>query len=171
MAFPAFVCAFPRHAFGPFSRRALSPPNLEASGAGADEPVRGSVRVVKVDRQFLRHVSGMFGKPSSKRSSFSSFLALGRAGPSAPAQKPDAALSHLQPSYTSTENKKRLGMDMWQRVLQKSDQAKDVLSLPFNFKDMGTRSCTSLHFTQVGHLFVLVLTVTWWWRCCVDPHD
>ncbi|XP_062866944.1 DAN domain family member 5 [Trichomycterus rosablanca] len=146
MALTVSLCAIPRHAVGHFPRSALS--DFEASGIGADEPVRGSVRVVKVNPHFWRHASGMFGKPAPKRSLFPSFLALGRAGPSALAHRPTAALPHLRPSYTDNENKKRLGMDMWQRVMQKSDQAKEALSLPFNSKDVGTQSCAALPFTQ-----------------------
>lgn len=142
------LCALPRHVSHDLPKRAADS-DLEFSGTGGDEPVRGSVRVVKVSPHFLRHTSGLLGKPALKRGPFPAFLALGRPGLSAHARAPAASLPHLSASYTSADARKRQGLEMWQRVMQKSEQSKEVLSLPFHSKDAGTQSCAALPFTQV----------------------
>lgn len=142
------LCALPRHVIQELPKRAAVS-ELEFSGNGADEPVRGSVRVVKVSPHFLRHSLGLFGKPAPKRSPFPAFLTLGRPGPSVQARTPAASLPHLGASYTGADTRKRQGLEMWQRVMQKGEPSKEVLSLPFNPKDAGTQSCAALPFTQV----------------------
>ncbi|KAF5894826.1 DAN domain family member 5-like, partial [Clarias magur] len=112
MALAASLCALPRRLSHDLPKRAPHP-DAEFSGNGADEPVRGSVRVVKVSPHFLRH-------SAVKRSPYPAFLALGRAGPSAHARAPTAPLSHL-----SAEGRKKQGLDMWQRVMQKSEPSKE----------------------------------------------
>ncbi|KAI5089884.1 DAN domain family, member 5 precursor [Silurus meridionalis] len=131
----ASLCALPRHV-----------PDHEFSGDGAEEPIRGSVRVVKLSPHFLRHSPGAL----MKRGPFPAFLAMGRPGPSAHARAPPAPLPHLSASYTGAHAKRRQGLEMWQRVMQKSEATKEVLSLPFNSKDAGTQSCAALPFTQEG---------------------
>lgn len=150
----ASLCALPRHVIQEFGKRAADS-DLEFSGNGADEPVRGSVRVVKVSPNFLRHSPRLH---ALKRGSFPAFLAMGRPGPSVhvPVRAPAASLPHLRASYTGAEARKRQGLEMWQRVMQKSEQSKEVLSLPFHPKDAGTQTCASLPFTQVLHTLLII---------------
>lgn len=149
LALAACLCALPRHVSQDLPKRAAFS-DLEFSGNGAgNEPVRGSVRVVKVSPHFLRHPPGLLGKPALKRGPFPAFLELGRPGPSAHAHAPAASLPHLSASYTGADARKRQGLEMWQRVMQKSEPSKEVLSRPFNSRDAGTQSCAALPFTQV----------------------
>ncbi|XP_053471569.1 DAN domain family member 5 [Ictalurus furcatus] len=148
LALAACLCALPRHVSQDLPKRAEFS-DLEFSGNGAgNEPVRGSVRVVKVSPHFLRHSPGLLGKPALKRGPFPAFLELGRPGPSVHAHAPAASLPHLSASYTGADARKRQGLEMWQRVMQKSEPSKEVLSLPFNSRDAGTQSCAALPFTQ-----------------------
>ncbi|XP_076847981.1 DAN domain family member 5 [Brachyhypopomus gauderio] len=144
------TCAF-THDIAGFLRRA--PSDFESSGNGPDEPSRGSVRVVKVSPHFFRQASGIFGKQAQfshapRRSSFPAFLGLGRPGPSSSSGKPVASVPYLHGRYTDTEAKKRQGLKMWQRVMQKSEQSKEVLALPISPKDITKQSCSALSFTQ-----------------------
>ncbi|XP_026870051.2 DAN domain family member 5 [Electrophorus electricus] len=150
MALATVTCAFTHNIAG-FLKRV--PKDFESSGNGPDEPTRGSVRTVKVSPHFLRPASGMFGqraqlKDTPHRSSFPAFLALGRPGPSSSAAKPVASLPYMHGSYTDTEAKKRQGLEMWQRVMHRNENAREVLSLPFVPKDITKQSCSALPFTQ-----------------------
>ncbi|KAK2818166.1 hypothetical protein Q7C36_022099 [Tachysurus vachellii] len=147
LALASSLCALPRHFIQDLPKRAAGS-DLEFSGNGADEPVRGSVRVVKVSPHFLRHSPGLLGKPTLKRTPFPAFLNLGRPEPSVHARAPAASLSHLSAGYTGVDVRKRQGLEMWQRVMQKSEPRKEILSLPFNSKDAETQSCAALPFTQ-----------------------
>ncbi|KAK3510559.1 hypothetical protein QTP70_010089 [Hemibagrus guttatus] len=141
VALVASLCALPRHPVIQDLPKRTAGSDLEFSGNGADEPARGSVRVVKVSPHFLRHSPGLLGKPALKRTPFPAFLTLGRPGPS-------ASLPHRSSSYTGADARKRQGLETWQRVMQKSEPSKEILSLPFNSKDAEKQSCAALPFTQ-----------------------
>ncbi|XP_076129558.1 DAN domain family member 5 [Alosa pseudoharengus] len=140
--------AFPRNAIESVKNAAAE---IDASGAGSDEPVRGSVRVVKVSPHFLRH-TGMFrnglsprGAPSL-RGAFPDFLSLGRAGPSTKLSVPPVV--HLRDRHHGADTKRRQGMSMWQRVMDKSEREKEAVVLPINPKDVSKQSCAAVPFTQ-----------------------
>ncbi|XP_063066790.1 DAN domain family member 5 [Engraulis encrasicolus] len=134
-------------------------------GAGAaDEPMRGSVRVVSVGPHFFRHAAagaGMFpgGFPSARRvpspsprGALPDFLALGHAGPSRSSKMsiPPAAAARIRDSQHALEAKRKQGMSMWQRVMAKGkhESKESVALLPINAKEMGKQSCTTIPFTQ-----------------------
>ncbi|TSK18009.1 Cerberus [Bagarius yarrelli] len=146
-ALAASLCALPRHPLQDHPKRAAVS-DFEFSGNEENEPFQGSVRVVKVGPHFLRHSLGLMGKPALKRAPLPAFLALGRPGPSVHARAPAATLQHVSATYTGADIRKRQGLEMWQRVMQKSEPSKEILSLPFNPKDAATQSCTALPFTQ-----------------------
>ncbi|XP_060754284.1 DAN domain family member 5 [Neoarius graeffei] len=145
VALAASLCALPRHFSQDLEKRAAAS-DAEFSGNGADEPVRGSVRVVKVSPHFLRHSPGLL---APKRGPFPAFLALGRPGPSVHARTRSAAsLPHLSASRTDSDTRKRQGLEMWQRVMHRSEQSKEFLSLPFHSREAGQQSCAALNFSQ-----------------------
>ncbi|XP_023256667.1 DAN domain family member 5-like [Seriola lalandi dorsalis] len=125
---------------------------FESSGSGPDEPFRGIVKVVQLDPHTLAQ-SGFFKRgltprraPSlSSRSSFPAFLSQGRPG-LAPASKTSVSpLHHLHPkSSTEIELKKRQGLQMWQRAIDKREK---TMSLPVSLKDT-KQTCTAVSFTQ-----------------------
>ncbi|XP_042250404.1 DAN domain family member 5 [Thunnus thynnus] len=124
---------------------------FESSGSGPDEPLQGIVKVVQLDPHALAQ-SGLFRRgltprraPSlSSRLSFPAFLSQGRAGPASKA--PVNPLHHLHPKNpTEMELKKRQGLQMWQRAIDKGD--KMTMSLPVNLKDT-KQTCTAVPFTQ-----------------------
>ncbi|XP_026159874.1 DAN domain family member 5 [Mastacembelus armatus] len=126
---------------------------FESSGGGADEPVPGIVKVVQLDPHAMAQ-SGIFRRgltlrkaPSlSSRLSFPAFLSQGHPGPSPAFKAPVSPLQHLNPkSPTETELKKRQGLQMWQRVIDKGE--KMTMSLPVNLKDT-KQACTAIPFTQ-----------------------
>ncbi|XP_051560301.1 DAN domain family member 5 [Myxocyprinus asiaticus] len=143
--------AFPRIALRDFHRHVGK--DFESSGNGPDEPIRGSVRVVKLSPHFLRRAAGAFGnhvplRPPPSRSAFPAFLALGRPGPSALAHnKPAALLPHLSAS-SSDDARKKQGLEVWQKVTHKSERAKEAVALHINPKDMSKQSCGAVPFTQ-----------------------
>ncbi|XP_042618589.1 DAN domain family member 5 [Cyprinus carpio] len=127
---------FPRSAFQrDFHRRVAK--DFESSGNGPDEPLRGSVRVVKLSPHFLRRSAGshVSSKNSPSRGAFPAFLALGRPGPSVLAHdKPAALLPQVSASSTSADARRKQGLEMWQKVMHKSERSKD--------------SCAAVPFTQ-----------------------
>lgn len=123
---------------------------FESSGSGPDEPLQGRVKVVQVDPHALTQ-SALFRRglsprrvPSlSSRLPFPSFLSQGRPGVRSKAAM--SPLHHLHPKMpTETEIKKRQGLQMWQRAIDKGDKT----SLPVNLKDT-KQTCSAVPFTQV----------------------
>ncbi|XP_030634781.1 DAN domain family member 5 [Chanos chanos] len=145
------VFGFPQNAIDNFSKHGAK--DFEASGTGPDEPIRGSVKVVKISPHFLRH-GGIFGRglpikeTRQGRGAFPAFLALGRAGPSLLERKPVHSLPLLRESQHGADTKRKHGLEMWQRVLHKSNQGKEAESLPINLKDASKESCSAIPFTQ-----------------------
>ncbi|XP_043104410.1 DAN domain family member 5 [Puntigrus tetrazona] len=112
---------------------------FESSGNGPDEPLRGSVRVVKLAPHFLRRAAGgrAPSKSSPSRSAFPAFLALGRPGPS--------VLSHNKPAaLLPRDAARKQGLEMWQRVMRKSERSNEAVALRVNPK----QSCAAVPFTQ-----------------------
>ncbi|XP_045903278.1 DAN domain family member 5 [Micropterus dolomieu] len=147
----AVAFAFPRSTFDNIVRG--SKVEFESSGSGPDDPVRGIVKVVHLDPHFLPQ-SGFFRKglsprrPSSisSRLSFPAFLSHGRPGPAPVPKTPVSPLHHLHPkSSTEMELKKRQGLQMWHRAINKGE--KRTMSLPVNLKDT-KQTCTAVAFTQ-----------------------
>ncbi|XP_061534931.1 DAN domain family member 5 [Phycodurus eques] len=137
----------------PFPRNTLehtgkvSKNELESSGGGpAGDSVRGLVRVVQLDPRSLAR-SGLFGGRSQARSSrpaFPAFLSQGRPGPAPKA--PVSPLRRLQAERPAdAEHKKRQGLHMWQRAVDKGN--KMVVSLPANLKD-AKQTCAAVPFLQ-----------------------
>ncbi|XP_044044913.1 DAN domain family member 5 [Siniperca chuatsi] len=126
---------------------------FESSGSGPDEPVQGVVKVVQLDPHALAQ-SGFFRRgltprraPSlSSRLSFPAFLSHGRPGTAPLPKTPVSPLHHLQPkSPTDMELKKRQGLQMWQRAINKGE--KMTMSLPVNLKDT-KQTCAAVPFTM-----------------------
>ncbi|XP_049576352.1 DAN domain family member 5 [Syngnathus scovelli] len=126
--------------------RKVSKIDFESSGAGPSEPVRGLVRVLQLDPRTLTR-SRLFGRTGQTRSArppFPAFLSHGRPGPALKAA--ESPLRHLQPERpVETEHKKRQGLHMWQRAVDKGD--KMPVSLPANLKD-AKQTCAAVHFIQ-----------------------
>ncbi|XP_041640898.1 DAN domain family member 5 isoform X2 [Cheilinus undulatus] len=123
--------------------------DFESSGSGPDEPVRGIVKVVRLDPRslaqsgFVRQGLTPRRAPSlGSRMPFPAFLAQGRPGPAPAAKTPVSPLHHLSPK-NGIELKKRQGLQMWQRVINKGEKT----YLPVNLKDT-KQMCTALPFTQ-----------------------
>lgn len=130
---------------------------LESSGGGAEEPIRGMVKVLQLDPRSLVQ-SGLFRRgltprrvPSlSSRLSFPAFLSRGR-----PAQAPSSRtrvspLNHLNPgSPSETDVKKKQGLHMWQRAINKGEAAS--VSLPVQLKE-AKQTCAAVPFVQVRGL-------------------
>ncbi|XP_062281615.1 DAN domain family member 5 [Scomber scombrus] len=140
---------FPHNTFDNIRRG--SKIEFESSGSGPYEPVQGIVKVVQLDPRALSQ-SGLFRQgliprraPSLRsRLSYPAFLSQGRPGPASKA--PVSPLHHLHPKTpTEMELKKRQGLQMWQRAIDKGD--KMTMSLPVNLKDT-KQMCTAVPFTQ-----------------------
>ncbi|KAA8594956.1 DAN domain family member 5 [Etheostoma spectabile] len=124
---------------------------LESSGSGPDEPVQGIVKVVQLDPRALAHSGFIRGGltprrvPSlSSRLSFPAFLSHGRPGLAPASRTPVSPLHDLHPKSPSVlELKKRQGLQMWQRAINKGEK----MSLPVNLKDT-KQTCTAVPFTQ-----------------------
>lgn len=147
----ALAFTFPRNTF--VNTVKGSRVEFESSGSGPDEPFRGIVKVVQLDPHtlaqsgFLRRGLTPRRAPSiGSRLSFPAFLSQGRPG-LAPASKASVnPLHHLRPkSSTDTDLKKRQGLQMWQRAINKGDK---TMSLPVSLKDT-KQTCTAVSFTQV----------------------
>lgn len=164
-AWTAVAFTFPHHTFDNIIKG--STVEYESSGSGPDEPVRGIVKVVQLDPRALAHSGFLRGgltqrrAPSlSSRLSFPAFLSHGRPGGPAPAPRtPVSPLHHLRPKGpTEKELKKRQGLQMWQRAINKGE--KKSMTLPVNLKDT-KQTCTAVPFTQVrgNALYHVVYTV------------
>lgn len=126
---------------------------LESSGSGPDEPVRGIVKVMRLDPRaaaqsgFFRGLSPRRAPSHSSRFSFPAFLSHGRLGPAPAPKAPVSPLHLLHPKSTAEmELKKRQGLQMWQRAVGKGD--KMSVSLPIDLRDT-KQACTAVPFTQV----------------------
>ncbi|KAK7161264.1 hypothetical protein R3I94_004062 [Phoxinus phoxinus] len=143
--------AFPRSAFQRDFRRHVAK-DVESSGNGPDEPVRGSVRVVKLSpHHFMRRATSSHvpSQNSPSRGAFPAFLSLGRAGPSALTRtKPAALLPPVSASGTGADARRKQGLEMWQKVMHKSERSKEAVALRINPKDMTKQSCAAVPFTQ-----------------------
>lgn len=146
---------FPHNTFDNILQRSRI--EFESSGSGPDEPVQGIVKVLQLDSRALSQ-SGLFRQgliprraPSLRsRLSFPAFLSQGRPGPASNA--PVSPLHHLHPKNpTEMELKKRQGLQMWQRAIDKGD--KMTMSLPVNLKDT-KQMCTAVPFTQVRDAYI-----------------
>lgn len=131
---------------------------FESSGSRPDEPVQGIVKVVQLDPRALSQ-SGLFRRgliprraPSlNSRLSFPTFLSQGRPGPAG--KRLVSPLHHLHPKNpTEVELKKKQGLQMWQRAIDKGD--KITMSLPVNLKDT-KQMCTAVPFTQVRNVYIV----------------
>ncbi|XP_026060701.1 cerberus-like [Carassius auratus] len=141
---------FPRSAFQRDFHRHVAK-DLESSGNGPDEPLRGSVRVVKLSPHSLRRAAGSHVSPKNSpgRGAFPAFLALGRPGPSVLSHnKPAAHLLPVSASSTSADARRKQGMEMWQKVMHKSERSKEAVALRIDPKDMSKQSCATVPFTQ-----------------------
>ncbi|XP_033831914.1 DAN domain family member 5 [Periophthalmus magnuspinnatus] len=128
-------------------------PDLEASGGGSDDPVQGVVRVVQLDRRALIQ-SGFFrrGLSSRRTPSLSSrpappaFLSQGRPGSVGALKTATYPTDNLHPKVVSAaETRRRLGLQMWQRVTEKGEKVR--VTLPAALKD-SKQTCTAVPFTQ-----------------------
>ncbi|XP_020794140.2 DAN domain family member 5 [Boleophthalmus pectinirostris] len=126
---------------------------LEASGGGPDEPIQGVVRVVQLDHRALAQ-SGLFRRglssrraPSlSSRPALPAFLSQGRPGPAVAPKLPMHPVNHLHPKVSpSVDMRRRQGLQMWQKVIEKGDKQKVVL--PSALKD-SKQTCTAVPFNQ-----------------------
>uniref|UniRef100_A0A8C2DIA6 DAN domain family, member 5 n=1 Tax=Cyprinus carpio TaxID=7962 RepID=A0A8C2DIA6_CYPCA len=148
---------FPRSAFQRDFHRHVAK-DFESSGNGPDEPLRGSVRVVKLSPHFLRRSAGshVSSKNSPSRGAFPAFLALGRPGPSVLAHdKPAALLPQVSASSTSADARRKQGLEMWQKVTQVyCDQRKNR---PIRITEDGCETVTvhnNLCYGQCSSMFV-----------------
>lgn len=149
----AAAFALPHNAFN-FLRGPKA--ELESSGGGPDEPLQGVVKVFPLDPHSLansgflrRGLSARRGPSLSPRLPFPAFLSQGRPAP-APALASKALLSplhHLQPK-SELELKKKQGLQMWQKALNKGQTM--AVSLPASLKD-SRQTCSGVPFTQVKH--------------------
>lgn len=146
----AAAFTFPRSSFDNILQKA----EIDSSGEGPDEPVRGIVKVVQLDPRAMAQ-AGFFRRgltprraPSlSSRLSFPAFLSQGRPGPVPAPKAPVSPLRLLHPKGpTEAELKKRQGLQMWQRAIDKGD--KMAMSLPVSLKDT-KQTCSAVPFTQV----------------------
>lgn len=133
--------------------------DVEYSGDGAEEPIQGRVKVVKISPSFLRQ-SALFRRGTatansqSRRGPLPAFLSLGRPGP-APSNK--AAQPSAPFQLFGSDMKRKQGQAMWQRAMDKNTQDKEVLALPINPKDSSKQSCAAVPFAQVNKLLSMHL--------------
>uniref|UniRef100_A0A3Q3W9I1 CTCK domain-containing protein n=1 Tax=Mola mola TaxID=94237 RepID=A0A3Q3W9I1_MOLML len=146
----ALVFTLPHNAFD----KILKGPRgeFESSGSGPDEPIQGIVTVLELDPAltptgFLRSGLAPRRSPSlGSRLSFPAFLFHRRPGPALAPRTLASPLHHLQPkSPTEIELKKRQGLQMWQRAINKGGMM--AVSLPVNLKET-RQTCTAVPFTQ-----------------------
>ncbi|XP_008275813.1 DAN domain family member 5 [Stegastes partitus] len=137
----AVAVTFPYNTFAKASKV-----EFESSGSGPDEPVRGIVKVVRMDprvlaqSRFLR--SGLtLRRAHSSKVPFPAFLSHGRPGPALNA--PVSPLHNLRPKNPPEMELKKQGLQMWQRALDKGGK----IALPINLKDT-KQACTAVPFTQ-----------------------
>lgn len=129
---------------------------FESSGSSSNEPVQGIIKVVQLDpgrmspsmffRRGLPHRRAV--SPRS-RVPFPAFLSRGRPGLASAPRAPVSPLHNLSPQSTSEmELKKKQGLHMWQKVIDKGDK----MTLPVNLKDT-KQTCTAVSFEQVSVCF------------------
>ncbi len=154
---------FPRSAFQQdFHRQAAEDSeDLGSSGNGPDEPLRGSVRVVKLSPHFLRRAAGshVSSKNSPSRGAFPAFLSHGRPGPSVLSHNNPAALLPPVSASGAADARRKQGLEMWQKVMHKSERSKEAVAQRINPKDMTKQSCAAVPFTQVAfiHSFIVYM--------------
>ncbi|KAL4647929.1 hypothetical protein GN956_G8233 [Arapaima gigas] len=119
--------------------------DFEASGGHADDPVRGTVKVFKLNSRVFQQPGFGLRSGTAPRSPFPAFLALGRPGP---AQHGEGAPHKRLEADEGLEVRRRQGLDMWQKAMEKSSQTMEVLPLPGNLKDASRQSCTAVPFMQ-----------------------
>lgn len=131
---------------------------IESSGGGAEEAVRGMVKVLQLDPRSLAQ-SGLFRRgltprrlPSlSSRLSFPAFLSRGRPAQAPSSRTRPSPLNQLNPgSPSETDVKKKQGLQMWQRAIGRG-QAASVL-LPVQLKE-AKQTCAAVPFVQVRGTF------------------
>nr|XP_057947597.1 DAN domain family member 5 [Doryrhamphus excisus] len=129
----------------------VSNDEFESSGNGPRESVQGVVKVVQLDPRALAQ-SGLFRRglaprraPSLRsRLPFPAFLSQAR--PGAAPKAPVRPLHHLQAKKpTEVDLKKRQGLQMWQRAMEKGN--KIAVPLPATLKD-AKQTCTAVPFIQ-----------------------
>ncbi|XP_061078936.1 DAN domain family member 5 [Conger conger] len=124
--------------------------DFESSGNGVEEPIQGRVKVVEISPNFLRQ-SSLFrrgtsiGNSQSRRGPLPAFLSMGRPGP-APSNKATQPSAPFQ--LFGADMNRKLGQAMWQRMMDKNTQDKEVLALPINPKDSSKQSCAAVPFAQ-----------------------
>lgn len=149
------AAALPHSAFA-FRRGARA--ELESSGGGPDEPVQGVVKVFPLDPRSLassgflrRGLSARRGPSLGPRLPFPAFLSQGRPGlapaPALASKALASPLHHLQPR-SEMELKKKQGLQMWQKAVNKGQPM--PVSLPSSLKD-SRQTCSGVPFTQVPH--------------------
>lgn len=142
-----------------FPYNSLRKVEFESSGSGPNEPVQGVIKVVRLDpgsmspseffRRGLPHRRAL--SPRS-RLPFPDFLSRGRPGLAPAPRAPVSPLHNLSPQSTSEmelKMKKKQGLHMWQKVLDKGDKT----TLPVNLKDP-KQSCAAVSFVQVSVCFI-----------------
>ncbi|XP_028294506.1 DAN domain family member 5 [Gouania willdenowi] len=125
---------------------------VESSGSEPDESVRGNVRVVKLDPRTLAH-SEFLRRGLTMRKAFShnsrlplpAFLSNGRPGPALAHKAAVSQPDNLSPKTALQMQKKKIGQQMWQRVIGKEN--KKPMVLPVSLKD-SRQSCSAVPFTQ-----------------------
>lgn len=133
LSFAAFVMPIPQHLLDSLQRGYRQ--ELEASGGGPGEPIQGVVKVVQLDHRALaqsgllrrglasRRVPGLSSRPA-----LPAFLSLGRPGPALAPKLPMQPLNHLHPKVSSsTDIRRRQGLQMWQGVIEKGDRTSVLL--------------------------------------------
>ncbi|XP_017285951.1 DAN domain family member 5 [Kryptolebias marmoratus] len=124
---------------------------FDSSGVGPDEPVQAAVKVVQLDPRTLAQ-SGFFRRgltqrralSHSSRLPFPAFLSRGRPGPAPALRAPVSPPHNLRPRGSTEEVlKKKQGLQMWQKVVDKGEK----VSLPISLKD-SKQTCTAVPFTQ-----------------------
>lgn len=147
----ALVFALPHNAFD----KILKGPRgeFESSGNRPHEPIQGIVKVLELDpaltlKGFLRSGQAPRRSPSlGSRLSYPAFLSQRHPGPALTPRTLATPLNHLQTKTpTETELKKRQGLQMWQRAINKGGMI--AVSLPVNLKET-KQTCTPMPFTQV----------------------
>ncbi|XP_061840488.1 DAN domain family member 5 [Nerophis lumbriciformis] len=125
---------------------------FESSGSGPGESVQGRVRVVQLDPRAAALQSGLFRRGLASRRApslgsrlpFPAFLSQGR--PGAGSKAAVSPLQRLQAGKPAeAELKKRPGLHVWQRAIQKGN--KMAVSLPATLKD-AKQTCTAIPFIQ-----------------------
>ncbi|KAK7929967.1 hypothetical protein WMY93_006362 [Mugilogobius chulae] len=142
----------PQHFLGSLRRGHMQ--ELEASGGGPDQLIQGVVKVVQLDHDALAQ-SGLFrrGLSSRRTPSLSSrpalpfFLSQGRPGSAVAPKLSMRPLNHLHTkvSSSSADMRKRQGLQMWQKVIEKGDKLR--VTLPSALKD-SKPTCAAVPFTQ-----------------------